>query len=40
MKPSYNNQMQEFMHRDDFQGRLDYFYTRYIDYYPTGKLAM
>jgi hypothetical protein len=36
----HNSHKLEFMNRDDFQGRLDYFYLRYKDYYPTGKLAM
>lgn len=25
------------MRRDDFQGRLDYFYDGYVDFFPTGE---
>ena len=39
MKSLYEEQPIDFMQRDDFQGSLDFFYGRYLDFFPTGKVG-
>ena len=39
MKPFFENNINDIMSRNDFQRNQDFFYDRYMDFFPTGKLG-
>jgi len=39
MKQFFENEMDDIISRNDFQESLDFFYDRYMDFFPTGKLG-
>ena len=38
MKAIYEKPLKDVSQRDDFQENLDFFYERYMDYFPKNKL--
>ncbi len=39
MKQTFEDQSTDLMHRDDFQGKLDFFNGRYMDFFQAAKAA-
>ena len=39
MKEFFKNKIDDIMSRNDLQRNLDFFYDRYMDFFPTGKLG-
>ena len=39
MKSLYEDEKMDIMDRNDFQGSLDFFYDRYLVFFPIGKVG-